>query len=51
MERSVEVVAAILFGVIGLSHILQPRAWVEFFTFLLKADTTRTPRRRACAGR
>src|SRR3982751_3482160 len=34
MERSVEVLAIILFGVIGLSHILQPRAWVEFFMLL-----------------
>ena len=34
MERSVEVVAAILFGVTGLSHILQPRAWAEFFIHL-----------------
>lgn len=31
MERSVEILAVILFGVLGLSHILQPRAWVEFF--------------------
>ena len=34
MERSVEVLAAILFGVIGLSHVLQPKAWVEFFILL-----------------
>src|SRR5260221_10338747 len=34
MERSVEVLATILFGVIGLSHILQPRAWAEFFILL-----------------
>ena len=34
MERSVEVLAIIFFGVIGLSHILQPRAWVEFFILL-----------------
>ena len=34
MERSVEVVAIILFGVTGLSHVLQPKAWVEFFTLL-----------------
>jgi hypothetical protein len=34
MERSVEVVAIILFGVIGLSHLMQPAAWVEFFTIL-----------------
>jgi hypothetical protein len=31
MERSVEVLAVILFGVLGLSHILQAKAWVEFF--------------------
>jgi hypothetical protein len=34
MERSVEVLAIILFGVIGLSHILQPQAWAEFFILL-----------------
>jgi len=34
MERSVEVVVIILFGVIGLSHIVQPKAWVEFFILL-----------------
>ena len=34
MERSVEVLAIILFGIIGLSHILQPKAWVEFFILL-----------------
>ena len=34
MERSVEVFAIILFGVIGLSHILQPKAWAEFFILL-----------------
>ena len=34
MERSIEVLATILFGVLGLSHILQPRAWVEFFILL-----------------
>ena len=34
MERSVEVLAIILFGVVGLSHILQPRAWAEFFILL-----------------
>jgi hypothetical protein len=31
MERSVEVLAIILFGILGLSHILQPQAWAEFF--------------------
>ena len=34
MERSVEVLAVILFGVIGLSHILQPKTWAEFFILL-----------------
>ena len=34
MERSVEVLAVILFGVIGLSHVLQPAAWVDFFVLL-----------------
>src|SRR3954468_24524312 len=34
MERSVEILAIIFFGVIGLSHILQPRTWVEFFILL-----------------
>ena len=34
MERSVEVLAIILFGVLGLSHILQPKAWANFFILL-----------------
>ena len=34
MERSVEILAVILFGVIGLSHVVQPRAWVDFFIFI-----------------
>src|SRR4029077_7969934 len=34
MERSVEVLAIILFGVLGLSHILQPKGWAEFFILL-----------------
>jgi hypothetical protein len=34
MERSVEVLALILFGVLGLSHILQPKAWADFFILL-----------------
>ena len=34
MERSVEVVAVILFGILGLSHILQPKAWAAFFILL-----------------
>ena len=31
MEKSVEVFAIILFGGIGLSHILQPKAWVKLY--------------------
>ena len=34
MERSVEVLMMILFGLLGLSHIVQPMAWVEFFLLL-----------------
>ena len=34
MERAIEFLAVILFVVIGLSHILQPKAWVEFFILL-----------------
>ena len=34
MERSVELFAIILFGVLRLSHILQPKAWAEFFILL-----------------
>jgi len=34
MERSVEVLAIMLFGVLGLSHIAQPKAWAQFFILL-----------------
>ena len=34
MERATEIFAAVHFLVIGLSHIFQPRVWVEFFTWL-----------------
>ncbi len=34
MERAIEVLAIIHFTILGLSHIVQPRAWVEFFTLL-----------------
>jgi hypothetical protein len=34
MERSVEVLAIILFAVVGLSHLLQPKAWVAYFILL-----------------
>ena len=34
MERSVEILAVILFGVIGLSHVVQPKAWAHYFIFV-----------------
>ena len=34
METSVEKLTALLFLVTGLSHILQPRVWVQFFIML-----------------
>jgi len=34
MERSIEIFAVILFGVLGLSHIVQQKAWAEFFIIL-----------------
>ena len=34
MEREIEVFAAIQFLVMGLSHVVQRRAWVEFFVWL-----------------
>jgi hypothetical protein len=34
VERSVEILAIILIGVVGLSHLLQPKAWVEYFILL-----------------
>ena len=40
MERSTEVFSAILFGVIGLSHLVQPRAWVDYFIWLREKRET-----------
>jgi hypothetical protein len=34
VERAIEIYAALQFFVIGLSHILQARVWVDFFTWL-----------------
>jgi len=34
MEQAVEMLAAIHFFIMGMSHILQPRAWVRFFVKL-----------------
>ena len=34
MERGVEVLMMIVTLVVGASHVLQPRAWVQFFVML-----------------
>jgi hypothetical protein len=34
VERGIELFAALNFLVIGLSHLLQPRVWVDFFVWL-----------------
>ena len=34
MERAIELFAAINFFVMGLSHLLMPKAWAEFFMLL-----------------
>lgn len=40
IQRAIELFAAVNFLVTGLSHLLQPRAWVEFFIWLRsKGDT------------
>jgi hypothetical protein len=34
VERTIELLACVHFLIIGLSHLMQPRAWVEFFVVL-----------------
>ena len=34
MEKATEFFAALMWTVVGLSHMAQPRAWVEFFVWL-----------------
>ena len=34
MEQAIEVFAAIYLLAIGLSHVVQPHVWIEFFTWL-----------------
>ena len=34
MQTSLEISTIVLFGVIGLSHVVQPRAWAGFFIFI-----------------
>jgi hypothetical protein len=40
MEIAVEKFAVICFFLIGVSHIVQPRAWAEFFVRLRETGTT-----------
>ena len=37
MERAVQVYAIVNFTIIGVSHLLRPRAWVDFFMVLRSA--------------
>jgi hypothetical protein len=34
VEKGIELFAALNFSVVGLSHLLQPHAWVDFFIWL-----------------
>ncbi len=38
MEQAIQIFAAVNFFIMGMSHILQPRAWARFFIHL--RDTT-----------
>ena len=40
MARTIQLFAGIQFLIIGLSHLLQPRAWVAFFITLRGLGTT-----------
>ena len=40
MERSIQIYAAISFLVIGLSHLVRPKAWVAWFQALAARGTT-----------
>lgn len=40
MQRAVQIYAAVQFVVIGLSHIIQRRAWAEFFIHLRSLGRT-----------
>ena len=34
MERAIQIFAIINFAVIGISHVVRPRVWVDFFVYL-----------------
>ena len=40
MERGIQLYAAVMLGVIGLSHLFQPKRWVSFFQDLAAKGTT-----------
>jgi uncharacterized protein YjeT (DUF2065 family) len=40
MEQSIQLYAALSLLVIGLSHLFQPRAWVDYFRALVALGTT-----------
>lgn len=40
MHRKIEIFAAIQFMIVGLSHVVQSHAWVDFFIWLRERGTT-----------
>ncbi len=40
MERAVEIFAVINLAIIGLSHVVAPRAWAQFFLWLRAKEET-----------
>lgn len=34
MERAIQIYAVVQLSILGLSHVVAPRAWVAFFTYL-----------------
>ena len=40
MESAIQKLAIVIFFIIGLSHIVQPRAWVQFFIDIREKGTT-----------
>ncbi len=40
MEKATEIFVALFLSVIGLSHLTQPRAWVDFFIWLRQKGHT-----------
>lgn len=40
MEQSIQLFAAVSFLVYGLSHLIQPKAWVTYYQALVAKGTT-----------